>query len=50
MYLSLRSTEKMTDYRIVTETISSSLEVAGETISAKLLISIILKGWHGNYE
>ena len=48
--LSLKPTEKVTDYLIRTETLSSSLEVAGEKISEKLLISFVLKGLPDSYE
>ena len=43
--LSLKPTEEMTDYLIRAETLSSSLEVAGEKISEKLLVSVVLKGF-----
>ena len=42
--LSLKPTEEVTDYLIRVETLSSSIEVAGEKISEKLLVSIVLKG------
>ena len=47
---SLSLTEEMTDYLIRTETLSSSLEVAGEMISEKLLVSVVLKGLPDSYE
>ena len=43
--LLLKLTEDMTDYLIRAETLSSSLEVAGEKISEKLLVSVVLKGF-----
>ena len=48
--LSLKPTEGMTDYLIRAETLSSSLEVAGEKISEKLLVSVVLKGLPDSYE
>ena len=48
--LSLKPTEEMTDYLIRAETLSSSLEVAGEKISEKLLVSVVLKGLPNSYE
>ena len=48
--LSLKPTEEMTDYLIRAETLSSSLEVAGEKISDKLLVSVVLKGLPDSYE
>ena len=48
--LSLKPTEEMTDYLIRAETLSSSLEVAGEKISEKLLVSVVLKGLPDSYE
>ena len=48
--LSLKSTEEMTDYLIRAETLSSSLEVAGEKSSKKLLVSVLLKSLHDSYE
>ena len=47
--LSLKPTEEMTDYLIRAETLSSSL-VAGEKISEKLLVSVVLKGLPDGYE
>ena len=40
----------MKDYLIRPETLSSSLEVAGEKISQKLLVSIVLKGLRDSFE
>ena len=48
--LSLKPNEEMTDYLIRAETLSSSLEVAGEKISKKLLVCVVLKGLPDNYE
>ena len=48
--LLLKPTEKVTDYLIRAETLSSSLEVAGEKISEKLLVCVILEGLVDNYE
>ena len=48
--LSLKPSEEMTDYLIRAETLSSSLEVAGEKISEKLLVSVVLKGLPDSYE
>ena len=48
--LSLKPTEEMTDYLIRAETLSSSSEVAGEKISEKLLVSVVLKGLPDSYE
>ena len=48
--LSLKPTEEMTDYLIRAETLSSSLEVAGEKISEKLLVSVVLKSLPDSYE
>ena len=48
--LSLKPTEEMTDYLIRAETLSSSLEVAGEKILEKLLVSVFLKGLPDRYE
>ena len=48
--LSLKPAEEMTDYPIRAETLSSSLEVAGEKISEKLLVSVVLKGLPDSYE
>ena len=48
--LSLKPTERMTDYLIRAETILSSLEVAGEKISEKLLVSVVFKGLFDSYE
>ena len=48
--LSLKPTEEMTDYLIRAETLSSSLEVAGEKISEKLLVSVVLKCSPDSYE
>ena len=48
--LSLKPTEEMTDYLIRAETLSSSLKVAGEKISEKLLVSVVLKGLPDSYE
>ena len=48
--LSLKPTEEMTDYLIRAETLSSSLEVAGEKISETLLVSIVLKVLPDSYE
>ena len=48
--LSLKPTEEMTDYLIRAATLSSSLEVAGEKISEKLLVSVNFKGLPDNYE
>ena len=48
--LSLKPTEAMTDYLIRAETLPSSLEVAGEKISEKLLVSVVLKGLPDSYE
>ena len=42
--LSLKPVEEMTDYLIRAETLSSSLEVAGEKVSEKLLVFVVLKG------
>ena len=47
--LSLKPTEETTDYLIRTETLSSSLEVAREKISEKLLVSVVLKGLPNSY-
>ena len=48
--LSLKPAEEMTDYLIRAETLSSSLEIAGENISEKLLVSVVLKGLPDSYE
>ena len=48
--LSLKPTEEMTDYLIRAETLFSSLEVAGEKISEKLLVSVVLKCLPDSYE
>ena len=48
--LSLEPTEEMTDYLIRAGTLSSSLEVAGEKISEKLFVSVVLKGLPDSYE
>ena len=40
----------MTDYLIRAEILSSSLEVAGEMIPEKLLVSVVLKGLPDSYE
>ena len=48
--LSLKPTEEMTDYLNRAETISSSLEVAGEKISETLLVSVVLEGLPDSYE
>ena len=48
--LSLKSTEEMADYLIRAETLSSSLEVAGEKISEKMLVSVVFKGLPDSYE
>ena len=48
--LSLKPTEEMTDYLIRAETLSSSLEVAGEKISEKLLVSGVFNGLPDSYE
>ena len=48
--LSLKPTEEMTDYLNRVETLSSSLESAGEKISEKLLVSVVLKGLPDSYE
>ena len=48
--LSLKPTEEMTDYLIRAETLLFSLEVAGEKISGKLLVSVVLKGLPNSYE
>ena len=48
--LSLKPAEEMTDYLIRAETLSSSLEIAGEKISEKLLVSVVLKGLPDSYE
>ena len=48
--LSLKPTEEMTDYLIRAEILSSALEVAGEKISEKLLVSVVLKGLPDSYE
>ena len=40
----------MTDYLIRAETLASSSEVAGEKISEKLLVSVVLKGLPDSYE
>ena len=48
--LSLNPSEEMTDYLIRAETLSSSLEVAGEKISEKLLVSVVLKGLPDSFE
>ena len=42
--------EEMTDYLIRAETLSSSLEVAGEKISEKLLVSVVFKCLPDSYE
>ena len=42
--LPLKPTQEMTDYLIRAETFSSSLEVTGEKISEKSLVSVVLKG------
>ena len=47
---SLKPAEEMTDYMIRAETLSSSLEVAGEKISGKLLVSVVLKCLPDSYE
>ena len=46
----LKPTEEMGEYLIRVETLSSSLEVAGEKTSEKLLVSVDLKGLPDNYE
>ena len=48
--LSLKPIEEMTDYLIRVETLSSSLEVAGQKISQKLLVSVVLKSLPDSYE
>ena len=48
--LSLNPSEEITDYLIRAETLSSSLEVAGQKISEKLLVSVVLKGLPDSYE
>ena len=48
--LSLKPTEEMTDYLIRADTLSSSLEVAGEKISENLLVSVVLKCLPDSYE
>ena len=48
--LPLKPTEEMTDYLIRAETFSSSLEVAGEKISEKFLVSVVHKGLPDSYE
>ena len=48
--LPLKPAEEITDYLIRAETLSSSLEVAGEKISEKLLVSVVLKGLPDSYE
>ena len=48
--LSLKPTEEMTDNLIRADTLSSSLEVAGEKISEKLLVSVVPKGLLDSYE
>ena len=48
--LSLKPTEEMTDSLIRDENLSSSLEVAGEKISEKLLVSVVLKRLPDSYE
>ena len=50
MSVSLKPTEEMTDYPLRAETLSSSLEVAGEKISEKLLVSVVVKGLSDSYE
>ena len=40
----------MTDYLIGAETLSSSLEIAREKLSEKLLVSVVLKGFPDSYE
>ena len=47
--LLLKPTEEMTYYLIRAKTLSSSLEVAGEKISEKLLASVVLKGLPDSY-
>ena len=49
-HLSLQPAEEMTDYLIKAETLSTSLEVEGEKISEKLLVSVVRKGLPDNYE
>ena len=46
----LKPTEEMTDNLIRVQTLSSSLEVAGEKILEKLLFSVVLKGLPDSYE
>ena len=48
--LSMTPTKDMTDYLITAESLSSLLEVAGEMISEKLLVSVVLKGSPDNYD
>lgn len=48
--LSLKSNEDMMDYLIRAETLSSSLEVAGEKVSEPLLVSVVLKGLPNSYD
>ena len=48
--LSLKPTEEMIDYLIRAETVLSSLEVSGEKISEKLLVSVVLKDLPDSYE
>ena len=50
MSLSLKPIEELTDYLIRADTLSSSLEVAGEKISKSLLVSVFLKALHDSYE
>ena len=48
--LSVKPTEEMKDYLFRAEILSSSIEGAGEEISEKLLVSVVLKGLLDNYE
>ena len=48
--LSLKPAGEITDYLIRAKTLSSSLKVAGEKISEKLLVSVVLKGLSDSYE
>ena len=43
--LLLKPSEEMTDYLNKAQNLSSSLEVAGENMSEKLLVSDVLKGF-----
>ena len=47
---SLKPTEEMTDYLIRAETLSSSLQVAGEKISEELIVSVVFKSLPDKYE